>query len=149
MEQRLKDAGMPEELPPVGQELAGISVEVAGESNKPSFEKEILDIPDPEIRMALEKFATLPEEMQGVIIEDIRGKKETNMSLSEIKDRIYRLVEGTYKMVKIPSGQSERTEEEAETEEPDERAKTIDELIEKMEKISYERDAEKKDGLVN
>ncbi|MBI2631254.1 hypothetical protein HYW73_03525 [Candidatus Nomurabacteria bacterium] len=81
MEQRLKDAGMPEELPPVGQELAGISVEVAGESNKPSFEKEILDMPDSAIRMALEKFGTLPEDMQRVIIEDIKRKKETKMPL--------------------------------------------------------------------
>lgn len=153
-EQRLRDAGMPEELPPVGQELAGVSGEFASESKKTSFEKEILDMPDPVMKMALEKFGTLPEDMQGVIIEDIKNKKETNMPLAEIKDRICRLVEGTYKMVKIKIPDLKNEEIEEEKEEGDQRPKglTIDELIEKMEKISQERsieDIEDKDSLVN
>lgn len=147
-EQRLKEAGMPAELPPVGEELAGARREVAGESKKLSFEKEILDMPDPVIRLALEKFGTLSEEQQRVIIEDIKGKKETKMPLPEIIGRIYRLVEGTYQMVKISPAGTEGPEEEGEGE-PDGRAKTIDELIEKMERISQKQEAEKNDGLVN
>ena len=151
-EKKLQEAGMPEELPPLGEELSGIYGEVASEFKKPSFEKEILDMPDPAIRMALEKFETLPEEQQRVIIEDIKRKKETNMPLVEIISRIYSLVEGTYRMVNIPYVGSEKEKEKEEKKEEEEkkgRTKTIDEILAEMEKISYERAAAKKDGLVN
>jgi hypothetical protein len=144
-EQKLKAAGMPEELPFVEEELKGFSREVAQQSAKPSFEKEISDMPDPLMRRALEKFSTLPEDMQRIIIDDIKANRDTDMPLEEVKLRIYNMVEGTHKMVKIPPfGTDELLEGE-----PDGRAKTIDELIEKMERMSYEREAEKKDGLVN
>jgi len=157
-EQKLKEVGLPEELPPIGGDLEEVPedrITNMADSSHPSFEETVFDAAEPSMKICLDQFSALSEEKQKLILEDIKKHQDGTMTLADIKKRVFSFITGneifdTLSAVDaekpfvphLPSGETDK-------EIDDNRAKNIDALIEKMEKISRDNNVASKEDIVN